>query len=831
MKKRNFRTILMHFFLIFIFLPVYLYAEDLNQIADSEKTADNIITAQKPDEEEASEKKDEEKKEEQGDSLAQDENIELRKVVIKGQKDGRKKKDIQEISRHTMTAEELKHVPASFGDAITALTALPGIMKEGGFIFGNLIIRGADVTTNNYYLDDMPIYEPMHFGGLHSVINTNFIDEIDIFASSFPANYGFATSGVINITSVDDIKEFGGFSDIGIISVSSMIQTPILKDKNGDFIYDPISIPGVNAENENAGYFIASGRFAFLKLAVELAEFIQRTEDDTSTFDFRYWDYQAKAKYYLNKANSVTLLFIGSNDFFTFNAEAETMNDDEEGEVDPIFQNARIKFRYEYLSHNQAIYYDFKPSKKIKNKLFFYSNLNERTFKFATDAVGAAAWLRDFNNRSRPWIFAVHDKAELKWLMGHATLRLGVGHTFYRFGTKTKIVIPLVPVNEFDINNPNHVFTYEINEIIKNHVTSGYIENKFSIFGFSTLLGVRSDYLKRTKEVTLDPRIIVSYKFSTDTTVSAAGGKYSYFFQTNPFIYNQTPDWCKLGKEFPSEKAIHRTIGVEQEFNNDLSVKLEGFYNNFYDKPIQYAHYREVGGPQIPALSTRKLRTYGFEILLKKDIKQGQDGFFGWLSYTYTQSKEKSGLPTEDGYLGLEVVDDDGNPIPVNYAGDTWGDRWVNSDFDLRHTLKLVAGYTYARHTFSGKLQVYAWNRYTPITGHIEDEDYALDDPDKNRYTPIYGKRNSSHNPPTYQLDLRYSYKINYSWGFISWYIEALYVKWFDRVLDEFDIDLDQTYEVWDYERPYEPGVNPRVVKEEESPLSFLPNFGVEIRF
>ncbi len=302
-----------------------------------------------------------------------------------------------------------------------------------------------------------------------------------------------------------------------------------------------------------------------------------------------------------------------------------------------------------------------------------------------------------------------------------------------------------------------------------------------------------------------------------------------------PFIYNDNANVAKLGKEYPPEKALHSSVGVEQQFENDMSIKMEGFYNYFYDKPVGYLHYEEIGGPEKLGLTTRKLKTYGFEILLKKDIKLGQDGLFGWLSYTYTRSIEKSGLPTEDGYLGLyepltypdgsPVLDGDGNPImvPVNWTGDPYGDKWVNSNFELMHSLKLTTGYTFGRHTVSGKLQVYAWGYYTPITGHKQPYDF---DPENPRYLPEYGKWNSKRNPPDYQLDLRYSYKITYSWGYVSWYVEALYFQWFDRF-----IDTKQTYEEWDFEKPYEEGVNPAIIEEEESPLLFLPNFGVEIKF
>ena len=46
------------------------------------------------------------------------------------------------ISQRSLTNEELKEVPATFGDSLSALSALPGIIRTGGFL-GPLIIRGA----------------------------------------------------------------------------------------------------------------------------------------------------------------------------------------------------------------------------------------------------------------------------------------------------------------------------------------------------------------------------------------------------------------------------------------------------------------------------------------------------------------------------------------------------------------------------------------------------------------------------------------------------------------------------------------------------------------
>jgi hypothetical protein len=85
-------------------------------------------------------------------------------VTVRGEK------DIQKISRQTMTVEQIKKTPGTLGDSINALASLPGVNRPMGF-FGPLIIRGADEDLNGYFIDDIPLLKPMHFGGIHSVIS------------------------------------------------------------------------------------------------------------------------------------------------------------------------------------------------------------------------------------------------------------------------------------------------------------------------------------------------------------------------------------------------------------------------------------------------------------------------------------------------------------------------------------------------------------------------------------------------------------------------------------------------------------------------------------
>ena len=719
----------------------------------------------------------------------------LKPLVIKGTKEKDwKKREIQSISRQTMTSDDMKEVPASFGDSVSALTALPGIIRPFGGFFGPLVIRGADFQTNNYYIDDIPIQDPMHFGGLHSVINTNLMKDVDVYASAFPVEFGSATSAIINITTIDDVTEFGGYTDIGLLSASALVKTAILRDKFGRIIFDSPSHPEQNNELENAGYTIVSGRYGWIYLGIKAADLITGSETPISP---EYWDYQFKTKYIFNKAHSATLFLFGHRDFFRL-----LLNDTllEEGD-DPLLQGA--KFRYNVMSHNQGLYFDSKITRDFSNRLLYFSSLPDKYFYLDFGAQGTASWAKDINYHVKPWIFGLKDKAKIKWMDGISELRGSAGYTLYYFRAKGRTIIPTGVQEDINLGDEDSFRGYPLDVNIKNHMFSAYLENKMMWNNFTVLPGIRSDYFSRAEAATCDPRIMLSYKFPTDTTLSAAAGHYSYFFQTNPFYFENNPDLAGFGKIKKPEQAKHFVLGAEQEF--DLyTVKIEGFRNYFYNKPQPYDHTDE-NGKRIPGLLSGKQKTYGFEVMVRKDTKENHDGLFGWFSYTFTRSKVKTGLPTQDGYLG----------IPTNKAGDPYGDRWTLSEFEQRHCLKLIAGYRLSNHTISSKFQYYSSFPYTPIIDGTKDTNYP--GPGE-RYAPVYGGRNSKHYPPYYQLDMRYTYKINHTWGYVSWYVEMI------------NVFMKKEKEVkWYYNSDYSEGNNPRVKNVEG--FAFLPNFGVEVKF
>jgi hypothetical protein len=254
------------------------------------------------------------------------------------------------------------------------------------------------------------------------------------------------------------------------------------------------------------------------------------------------------------------------------------------------------------------------------------------------------------------------------------------------------------------------------------------------------------------------------------------------------------------------EKAWHFSLGAEKEISL-YTIRAELFSNYFYDKPVPYPHY-EADGTYLQGLSSGKLKARGVEIMLRKDALTSGNGTFGWVSYTYTRAKEKSGLPTTEGYAGVAS-----NPV-----GDEFGDQWTTSPYEQRHNLKLVGGYRLKNNTFSGRLQYYSGFPYTPYVAGVYDADYH-ELTGEDRYFPVTGERNSEKFPDFCTFDFRYTRSKETSWGHLSWYVEQINV---------FMQKQNNIYK-WYYDRPYEDGSNPIITDGDD--LSFLISFGIEATY
>ena len=96
-----------------------------------------------------------------------------------------------QMSKNTLNMSQVKKLPTLFGevDIIKNVQALPGVISagEGTSAF---FVRGGGGDQNLILIDEAPIYDASHLGGLVSVFNADVIKESELYKGGIPSRFG-----------------------------------------------------------------------------------------------------------------------------------------------------------------------------------------------------------------------------------------------------------------------------------------------------------------------------------------------------------------------------------------------------------------------------------------------------------------------------------------------------------------------------------------------------------------------------------------------------------------------------------------------------------------
>ena len=147
-------------------------------------------------------------------------------LLVEGQSYSQKDRLISSVE---LTQQMLRTVPATFGEAdITkTLQLIPGI-KSSSEASSGLYIRGGSPDQNLVLLDGIPVYNPMHLGGIFSTFNSDALGDVRVIKGVFPAEYGGRLSGVVDVSMRDGTREkISGNVNVGLIASRILLEGPI----------------------------------------------------------------------------------------------------------------------------------------------------------------------------------------------------------------------------------------------------------------------------------------------------------------------------------------------------------------------------------------------------------------------------------------------------------------------------------------------------------------------------------------------------------------------------------------------------------------------------
>jgi len=124
---------------------------------------------------------------------------------------------------------DIYRTPGSDADPMRAVQMLPGVVKvdEGAGLF----VRGGDVSETATYLDRAVLFHPYQYetpaGGFFGAVPPYLISGLSLSSGAFPARFGDALSGILELTGLDRPRQVTLSASLGLAAASASLAIPI----------------------------------------------------------------------------------------------------------------------------------------------------------------------------------------------------------------------------------------------------------------------------------------------------------------------------------------------------------------------------------------------------------------------------------------------------------------------------------------------------------------------------------------------------------------------------------------------------------------------------
>lgn len=629
-------------------------------------------------------------------------------VTVEGERPQR------EVTRRTLERHEMERIPGTSGDALRSIQALPGVARPPG-LAGLLIVRGAAPQDTAYFVDGTSVPLIYHFGGLRSTIPTELLDRIDFYPGNFSAKFGQYMGGIVDIglrepntrctgdygKPTEKYGCFHGLLQADLIDTRLLLQGPIGKHWT----------------------FVVGGRRSWLD--TWLKPVLEQAGAGVTTAPV-FYDYQAVVETKPTNTSKLSLRFYGSDDrlkaLFTNPAAQE-----------PLIGGG-LNFGTGWY-RAQAVY-ETDLTRAVD--LYAMAAVGKNSLDFSLGPI-----LFDIS------LFSIQTRSELSFKIARG-FKLHVGTDFLVAPYSLLIRAPPPPRPGEPSPGP---FVSRPLQTSQEEATAfrpaWYAEAELKPTRRALIVpGFRVDYARDTGHPDFSPRINGRYdlvggqaeeELPTEdkhlrTTVKGGVG-----------VFAQPPQFQETNTVFGtpglySNRSIHYSVGVEQEFNQYIELSVEGFY-----KDLTSLVSRQAGpGATYVYDNAGTGHVIGLETLLKyKSDKR----FFGWLTYTLMRSVRRD-HPEEPEYL---------------------------FQYDQTHILQVLGSYKLGRGwEFGARFQLISGPLYTPVPQSPDLS--AIYAADAGSYTALPGAPFSQRLPTFHRLDVR----VDKGWQFKDWrfstYLEVINV-------------------------------------------------------
>lgn len=506
--------------------------------------------------------------------------------------DGRSAHRDAKMGVETVRMNVVKTIPTAFGEAdvLKVVLTLPGVKTVGEAATG-FNVRGGATDQNLILFNDGTVFNPSHMFGLLSSFNTDVINDVELYKSSIPVEYGGRISSVLDVRGKEgNNKKISGSLGLGLLTSHFEMDGPIVKDKTT---------------------FVLGGRTTYSNWMLNLLPASSSYSGGVAGFN----DINASVTHKFNDANSLQVSGYYSSDGFSFANDTT----------------------FHYTNANAAI----KWRSHFKDRHTMTLSAGYDTFSNRLDDTHSQYTAYSFSTA----IQQVYGKLDMKSIYGRHTLSYGVNALFYDLAPGS-----MTPASEESYAD---VIILDKQNALDAAVYLGdtwNLTDRISV-DFGTRL---SGYLAMNPGKFYfhpDVRLSGKYSFSDNFTFKAGFNSMSQGIHmiSNSTSVSPMDTWHLSSANLRPQTGWQGASGLYWTLGQ-VDFSIEGYYKEMYHYIDYMSGAKLVMNPEIESvLVETRGKAYGAELMIKKPSGK----LNGWLSYTYSrtmlQEVEDRGVDTING--------------------------------------------------------------------------------------------------------------------------------------------------------------------------------------
>lgn len=577
--------------------------------------------------------------------LSLSETLEGNELVIEEEKKGDKTEEIG-IS-NVMDGKSIKNASKTgpLEDVAGSIKLLPGVTYSGK-TDSSISVRGGSPGELTAVIDGFTVKNIWHWKGAVSIFNPNFIDSVKLSSGIFSAKYGNATSGLLELTSIEPSDGFRASLLTSASTFEFFLKTQFNKNNMG---------------------LLIGGRITFYDLILLMTGMLSRDKDrEILTTPYVRTAYQ---KWYYKPNNNVKLFL---NSFFGNDGIKIKLYDRQKDDLTDVSTVTGVNY-YNILTYvntgievlaTDSLLIKFIAGYELKYETYDvnitesgynrYSNEFKEKYSFLLDFIGNPEGFKIDTYSS--WIgndilHSAQSRIDFDWAPTDKMIFSyggGIFYDYYDYKETGKVW------NIFFNENPDNQLSlpeYKPSSSIISQPIFSLIQY-FTYFNFSLTLirdilkletGYRVDhnYILYQNQIlhsypTHNPRInfqisppINKNKYLEKINISIGTG---LFTKIDKALIIEALDSNYDNFELSIPYCLSSNLGMELLFPFNIKLKIEGYYKFYFN--------RFSLNPD--TIKNGVGHSAGFEVLFQRNISRYIDG---WISYSFIWTKltDKSG--------------------------------------------------------------------------------------------------------------------------------------------------------------------------------------------